>query len=142
MKTKTLVMLCFLGILSQASGQTLKEGSVVAMNTYTFNLNPDVTMNQWINFYKTRYIPEMEKAYPGVKEYIVWGDRGENKNQFGTILIFESVELRDKYYPVEDSETLSEAAQIAEGKLKAINEEFGKYILNGTTRYYTDWIVR
>src|SRR4030043_1710408 len=124
MKTKAFLILFFLAFfLIQASGQTIKEGSVVVMNTYTFTLNPDVTMNQWINFYKTKYIPEMEKAYPGVKEYIVWGDRGDNKNQLGTISIFESVAVRDKYYPVENSEGISEAASGAEEKLKAINEE-------------------
>jgi hypothetical protein len=99
-------------------------------------------MNQWINFYKTKYIPEMEKAYPGVKEYVVWGDRGDNKNQIGTILVFESVAVRDKYYPAENSESTSDAAKAAEEKLKAINEEFQKYILGGTKRFYTDWIVK
>lgn len=125
-----------------ASGQNLEEGSVVVVNTYTFALNPDVTMNQWINFYKTRYIPEMEKAYPGVREYIIWGDRGEKKNQFGTIMVFESVAVRDKYYPVEDADTPSEAARLSEERLKAINEEAGKYVLSGSKRVYTDWIVK
>lgn len=126
----------------QATGQGFKQGAVVVTNTYTVNLNPGVTMDQWINFYATKYIPEMEKAYPGVKEYVVWGDRGEKKDQFGSIMIFESKEVRDKYYPTPDSTTPSEAAAAAEEKLKTINEEFAKYLQDGGKRVYTDWIVK
>jgi hypothetical protein len=142
MKTKILFLLSFLAFMSLASGQGLKEGSVIVMNTYTFNLNQNVTMDQWMNFYKTRYIPEMEKAYPGVKEYIVWGDRGEKKDQFGTVMVFESQAVRDKYYPQEDAETPSEAAAAAEEKLKTVYEEAAKYVQPGGKRVYTDWIVK
>jgi hypothetical protein len=65
-------------------------------------LNPDVSMNQFLDFYINKYIPEFEKNFPGVKEYLMVGDRGENKNKIGGILVFESLAVRDKYYPKED----------------------------------------
>jgi hypothetical protein len=99
-------------------------------------------MNQWINFYKTRYIPAVEKAFSGMKMCILWGDRGDNKNQVAILTIFESVAVRDKYYPVENSETMSDATKAADEKLKAINDEADKLILPGAKRFYTDWIVK
>jgi hypothetical protein len=58
-----MLILCFFGIIFRISCQA---GSAVVENTYTFTTN---------------YIWEMPEAYPGVNEYIVWGDVGENKNQ-------------------------------------------------------------
>lgn len=143
MKTKTLLLLCLLmGFPTiQLSAQTLKKGAVIAVNTYTFTLNPDVTMNQFLDFYINKYIPEYEKNYPGVKEYVIWGDRGEKKNQMGTITVFESIAVRDKYYPTEGSEG-SDVAMAAQEKMKALNDEFGKFYIGEGVRTYTDWIIK
>jgi hypothetical protein len=143
MKTRTLLLLCLLmGFpTTQLSAQTLKKGAVIAVNTYTFTLNPDVTMNQFLDFYTNKYIPEYEKNYPGVKEYVLWGDRGEKKNQIGVMDIFESVAVRDKYYPTEGSEG-SDVAKAAQEKMNAINGEVGKFFLSGGIRTYTDWIIK
>ena len=53
MKTKTFILLCLsLGIcFTQLTAQNLKKGAVVCTNTYTDTLNPDVTMNQFLDFY-------------------------------------------------------------------------------------------
>jgi len=144
MKTKTFLLLCiFLGIgLTQLSAQTLKKGAVVCVNTYTFTLNPDVTMNQFLDFYVNKYIPEFEKNYPGVKSYLLWGDRGEKKNQIGTIDVYESVAVRDKYYPIKNDTTRTEAVKLANEKMKVINQESGKFFIGDGTRTYTDWIIK
>jgi len=144
MKTKTFLLLCiFLGIgLTQLSAQTLKKGAVVCVNTYTFTLNPKVTMNQFLDFYVNKYIPEFEKNYPGVKSYLLWGDRGEKKNQIGTIDVYESVAVRDKYYPIENDTTMTEAVKLANEKMKVINQESGKFFIGDGTRTYTDWIIK
>jgi hypothetical protein len=143
MKTKTFFFLClFLSIgLTQLSAQTWTKGSVIAINTYTFTLNPDKTLNQMLDFYVNKYIPEYEKNFPGVKEYILWGDRGEKKNQIAIVDVFESVAVRDKYYPTEGSEG-SDVAKAAGEKMKALNDELGKFFMNGGPRVYTDWIVK
>lgn len=144
MKTKTLFLICLLlGIsTTHLSAQTLKKGAIIAVNTYTFTLNPDVTMNQFLNFYTNKYIPEFEKNYPGVKEFVLSGNRGEKKNQIGVIDYFESVAVRDKYYPVENDTTMSEVVKSSEEKMKTINEEMGKFFMPGSTRVYTDWLIK
>jgi len=146
MKTKTFLLLClFLGIgLTQLSAQTLKKGAVIAVSTYTFTLNTNVTINQFIDFYVNKFIPEFEKNNPGVKEVLLYGNRGEKKNQIGVIDYFESVAVRDKYYPIENDTTSSAAVKAAGEKMKAINEEVGKFFLPGSTsnRVYTDWLIK
>lgn len=72
MKTKAFLMIfMFLGIgLTHLSAQTLKKGSVVAMSTFTVTLKPNVTMDQFIDFYNNKYIPANDKAYPGTRLYL------------------------------------------------------------------------
>jgi len=122
------------------SAQSFIKGSVVAMSTFTVNLKPNVTMDQFIDFYTNKYIPANDKVYPGTRTYLFWGDRGDRKNQIGLVWIFESVAVRDKYFPNEGS-TGSEAVLAAEEKLKAMNEEFDKYAAL-SDRIYTDWLVK
>ena len=144
MKTKMLLMLCLLmGLfVTQLSAQTVKKGAVVCVNTYTYTLNPDKTLNQFLDFYLNKYIPEFEKSFPGVKTYVLWGDRGDKKNQMGTMDVYESVAVRDKYYPAENDSTESEAFKVANEKMKAMNAEMGKFFIGSGVRTYTDWIVK
>ena len=144
MKTKTSFLLClFLAFsISQLSAQTFKRGAVVAVGVHEMTLNPDVSMNQFIDFYNNKYVPELDKNWPGIKTYLMIGDRGENKNKLGMILIFESVAVRDKYYPVEDEETLSDAVKAANEKMKVMDAEMSKYVISGTRTTYTDWIIK
>ena len=144
MKTKTFLLLCLLLGFSftQLTAQTLKKGAVVCTNTYTFTLNPDVTMNQFMDFYVNKYIPEFEKNYPGVKSYLLWGDRGDKKNQIGVLDVYESVVIRDRYYSVENDTTMTNAVKVANEKMKDINQEMGKFFIGSGTRAYTDWIIK
>jgi len=143
MKTKTFLLICLLlGFsMTQLSAQTLKKGAVVAVSTYELILSPDVSMNQFIDFYNNKYIPEYEKNFPGVKMYPLMGDRGENKNIAGGMLVFESVAVRDKYYPKENEE-VSEITAAANEKMQAIGAEATKLVVVFTRETYTDWIVK
>jgi hypothetical protein len=144
MKTKAFFLLCLLLAfsISQLSAQTFKKGAVVAVGVYEMTLNPDVSMNEFLDFYNNKYVPEFEKNWPGVKQYLMLGDRGENKNKLGAILIFESVAVRDKYYPVENEETTSDAVKAANEKMKVMDTEMSKYVVSGTRTTYTDWSIK
>jgi len=137
-------MLCLLLGFSftTLTAQTVKKGAVVCVNTFTYTLNPDVTLNQFLDFYLNKYIPEFEKCYPGIKTYVLWGDRGDKKNQMGTMDVYESVALRDKYYPAENDETMSEAVKVASEKMKVMNAEMSKFFNGDGVRTYTDWIIK
>jgi hypothetical protein len=147
MKTKTVIMLfLFIGFgFAQLSAQTLKKGTVIGIKTYNFTLQPDVTMNQCLDFWINKYNPEVEKCYPGVKIFVMGADRGEKKNQFAEVVYIESVKLRDKYWPSETDTAyakLSEFERNANKKLKPFDEEWAKLVLPGASLESTDWIIK
>ena len=135
---KLLVITAFVLFAGIAFGQTLKKGSIVSISYYEVVLQPDVTMNQYLKFLETKYNPAFEKAYPGVKRIILKGDRGDLANKIGDMLIFDSKEIRDKYWPTQDGETQwNEGAQELMQKMA---EELGKFQIS-STRTYTDWKI-
>jgi len=133
-------ILLITGITGINFGQTLHKDAVIAVRSFTIVLQPDVTMNQYIEFYKNKVIPEVEKYYPGIKVFLLTGERGAKKNQLGLVWYFDSPAIRDKYWPTEDSEG-SDLSLEAEKKLEYLNAEFDKYVVS-INQEYTDWIIR
>ena len=141
MKIKILLLLVIiLGIsITRSTAQTLQKGTVLGIHTFTFTLNPDVTMNQFLDFMMTKYIPASDENYPGTRMYILSGDRGENKNKMAIMNVFESIEVRDKYYPATDE--LSPETEAAVAKMAEIKDEMNKFVVD-YTRVYTDWVIK
>lgn len=119
-------------------GQNLQKGNLVGTHTLTVSLNAGVTMEKYMEFYKTKVIPEMEKNMPNCKVYLVKGIRGENINNFGAIFVIKSAQDRDKYYNADGSDT--ELGKSLNMKLKPVLDELAK--LGTYTSKYTDWIVQ
>jgi len=136
---KLLIISALILLTGTVYSQTLKKDAVIAVSTYTITLQPGVTMEQYVDFLMKKYIPEYEKNFPGLKMYILRGDRGEKKDQIGFLWYFESGKVRDKYYPGESD--FSDAAQLAWGKMDAISMEESKYAVN-SSRVYTDWVIK
>ena len=134
---KIILLAAFVIVAGATFGQTLQKGNLVGLHVMTINLDPDVTMNQYLVFYVNKYIPEFEKNFPGVKLYLIKGIRGENENNFGRIYFFDSEEVRDKYF---ENGTLNELGKSAFEKLQPITDELQK--LGTYTSTYTDWIIQ
>jgi len=132
--TATIIFL-FLGI---SFGQSLQKGNVLGLHVITVTLKPGVTMDQYIDFFTNKYMPEMEKDFPETKGYIVKGVRGENENKFGMIFSFKSLEIRDKYFPTPDE--FSDLANVGFQKLQPLTDELNK--LGTYTSVYTDWVIK
>lgn len=137
MKTLALITTAFLftGILS---AQQLQEGNLIGTHIAKVTLAPGATMDQFVNFWKTKAIPAYMEAYPGWKMYLLKSIRGDvPKDTPGILFIIDSPETRDKYYNPDN--TLSDLGKAAADKLKPINDEFNKLGSSETT--YTDWMV-
>ena len=119
-------------------GQTLQKGNLVGMHILTINLDPDVTMNQFLDFFSSKVIPEIEESFPGWKAYLVKGIRGENANSFGLIYVIESEEDRNKYYNEDGSQ--NELGNSIVEKVQPILTELNQ--LGTWTSKYTDWLVQ
>ncbi len=78
---KKLILVAVISLVAGVTfGQTtLKKGMVVALSSYELVLKDNVTLQQFINFTEQKYNPAYEKAMPGTKLVMLWGDRGENK---------------------------------------------------------------
>ena len=133
---KLLIVSALILFAGVAFGQTLTKGSVIGVHNYTITLQPDVTMDQFLEFWRNNVIPEFEKVWPGPKTIVMKGDRGEHKYGFATISYFESIEQRDKIYPTEGD---PDDAAIPES-LGPIMEELGKYIISYEDDY-TDYVI-
>ena len=119
-------------------GQGLQKGNLIGTHVVTVSLMPGVTIEKFMDFYKTKVIPEIEKNVPNMKEYVVKSIRGENMNSFGMIVVFKSAQDRDKYYNSDGSDT--ELGKSVNEKLKTVMDELGK--LGTLTTKYNDWIVQ
>jgi hypothetical protein len=141
MKTKTFLLLCvFFGFgLTQLSGQTIPKGAVIGFHVVNMTLNPNATMNQAMDFLTNKYIPASEKCFPGTKLFLLSGDRGESKFKVAIMEVFESVQVRNKYYPSEDKPTPE--ADAATKKLQDSLGDTSNLFLDYST-VYTDWIVK
>jgi hypothetical protein len=136
---KKLVFITVMILLSGfAFGQTLQKGNLIGTHVMTVTLMPGITLEKYMDFYKTKVIPEMEKNIPNMKVYLVKGIRGENNNSFGLLYVIKSAQDRDKYYNADESD--SELGKSVNTKLKPVLDELGK-LGTGTTKY-TDWIVQ
>ena len=125
-------------VVGTTFGQTLQKGNFIGLHVITINLDPDVTMNQFLDFYVNKWIPEFEKNFPGVKMYMIKGIRGENENSFGFVSFTDSEEVRDKYY--NKNGTLNELGKSGFEKLQPTTEELQK--LGTHTSTYTDWVIQ
>jgi hypothetical protein len=120
-----------------AFGQTLQKGNLVGTHVMTVTLQPGVTLEKFMEFYKSKVMPEYEKNFPGLKPYMIKSLRGENKDSFGGFMVFRSEADRDKYFKPDGGYT--EVGNAAYAKLKPVLDELAK--LGTVTSKYNDWLV-
>jgi hypothetical protein len=137
MKKLVSIVVLIIVMVNVSFSQGLKKGNVIGLHIATINLNPDVTLNQFKEFYIKNVIPEFEKTYPDVKLYFISGIRGENQNSVGLIYFFESIKIRDKYFHADGSPT--ELGMTAQEKMKPTYEKLRT--LETATLKYTDWLI-
>ncbi len=135
---KSLILVSALLLVgSVTSAQTLQKGNLVGTHVLSVNLDPDVTMNQFKGFFINKWIPELEKHFVGVKAFPLKGIRGENKNSLGVLYIYESVEVRNRFW--KDDGSTTELGALALEKMGPVGTELDK--LGTWTWNYTDWII-
>jgi len=138
---KKLVLLTALILLSGLTfGQTFQKGNLVGFHVGTVILDPDITLNQYNDFYLNKFIPEFEKQFQGdIKMYSAVGDRGDDENLVGFFWVFKSVEVRNKYFTQDG--TATELFNSKLGNIQAINEELNK-LGTFSQKHYTDWVIQ
>jgi|APIni6443716594_1056825.scaffolds.fasta_scaffold99262_2 hypothetical protein len=132
-----LIAIAFLAITVFA--QPLKKGNLVGVHVVTVELKPDVTIDQFKDFFVNKYLPEINKTDPNWQIFLAEGIRGENVNQIGLIHVIKSAKDRDKYYNQDGSENKKMVEQRMK-KIQPFTDEIGK--LGSITTKYTDWVIK
>lgn len=125
-------LLLFAGIVF---GQTLHKGGIISFRTYTIVLQPGVTMDQYQVFLTAKYIPAIEKNFPGIKIFVLEGHNGVNPNQIAEMWYFDSVEAKDRYAYSRDKDSELYA------KIEPLIKEFSKYRVSYDVQS-TNWVIK
>ena len=135
---KLLVITAILLSTGIAFGQTLQKGSMLGLHHASVTLNAGVSMEDFVDFAVNKLLPAAEKSFPGLKLYVIKGDRGEKANEIGFLWVFDSVKDRDVYFTSEGQ--LTDKGLAAQEKLQPLMEEGAK--LGSYTTTHTDWIIQ
>ena len=107
---KIIITAAFILIAGTVFSQTLQKGGILGVRTVKITLNPDVTMNQFLDFVINTYLPESEKVIPGMKGFIMRSipqvpSNYEFKEEYTFIYYIESEEVYRKYFDTEGTPT-------------------------------------
>jgi hypothetical protein len=121
-------------------GQTIHKGSLLGLHTSTPNLKEGVTMEDYAKFFTSKAVPAYEKAFPGIKMYLIKSLRGQDSSSIGVIYMFNSEADRNKYF--NNDGTMTDLGKAASAKLGDIGKEFDKYETSSNAPdKYNDWLV-
>jgi hypothetical protein len=126
---KLIIAAAIILIAGTAFSQTFQKGVVLGVNSLKITLDPDVTWNQYLDFTMNTFIPEAEKAFPGMKVFvmaggIVIGSGEEVKEEYSIIYFFESEEVANRYF--DDGGNFTDAGNAALEKLGPTIEKYEK----------------
>ena len=122
-------------------GQTIHQGNLLGLHVFTPHLKDGVTMQDYTKFYTSKVIPEVEKAFPGVKVYLLKSVRGQDSTSMGVIYAFATEADRNKYW--NNDGTMTAVGQAAGAKLSDLQKETDKYeMTSNDPDRYNDWVVQ
>jgi len=119
------------------NGQSLKSGTVVGIHEWKITLKDNVSQDQFEKFMLKEYIPAFEKYLPGVNLFLAKGERGKNKDNYGLIVHFKSIESRNEWFP--EPGTSSDKSKLNYDQFKPFFDKLNEMIKYESL--YTDWIV-
>ena len=119
-----------------AFGQTIKKGSAIGIHEWTLKLNPDVTMNQFLELWENTAIPVMKKAIPEQTPFLLKGIGANNKFEYAGLYYFNSIEDFRKYWNEDGPTEKGIAAMESHGPLMEEISKLGEF-----TYTAKDWII-
>lgn len=134
MKTKVVLLLC-LSICIGIKQLSAQGGNI--FDTFIVTLRQGITMDQYLDFLRTRYVSEYNKNFPGSKLKIGCTDSWIKKNQYSFFYTFDSDMDYSRYYK-NNGKDMSDVCKAAWEKMDSIKKEAGKYILD-SKRVNADW---
>ena len=119
------------------SGQTLKKGTVIECSEITVTLHQNATLEQYFEILTEQMVPATELAFPGTEIFYAVGVRGNAESKVGAIWVFESAEIRSRYF--DDEGKLTPVGEKASAELDPVFDRLEK--IGTATRKSTEWMV-
>jgi len=135
---KLIIAAAFIILAGVLFGQTLQQGTILGVHHMKITLQPDVSMDQFLDVFKNKWIPEVEKHLDGWKGFIVKGNKGEYLNEYGLVWYIETMKDHDKYHKSDGSP--NEVMEAIVEKLQPVIDDIAK--LGSWTSTYTDWVIQ
>ncbi len=123
-------------------GQTIQKGNLVAIHTLTIELKPNVTMEQVLDFYNTKWAPAAEQ-YFGFKAFYGKCLQGTEcaENKLLQIVIFETEADRNKYFKMDEGgNDLNELGEKAWAQFAPTNDALLQ--LASIKDEWGDWVIK
>jgi len=121
-----------------ALGQIFHKGAVIECSEMTVTLHEGVTMDQYCHILNGEFAPATEKAFPGTTVFFARGRRGNAESKLGAIRVFESAEVRDRYF--DGAGQYTKAGQEAIAAL-AQNIDHLNQIATSSRRIISNWVI-
>jgi ketosteroid isomerase-like protein len=118
-------------------GPNLQSGNMFGLHALNIKLKENVTSTEFEKFYLEEYVPTLEEHFPGIKLYLLKGERGENEGRYGEFIYFQSLDERNSWIP--EPGNMSEKGEEAWSKFQPIQDKLNELIEWKTV--YTDWLV-
>ncbi len=137
-----IIAAAFILLSGTVFSQTLQKGSHFGLQALKITLDPDVTLNQYLDFTMNTFIPEAEKHFPGMKAFVIGGGMEiggseEAKVEYSIIYFFESEEVFNKFFDAEGNPNDAFTAAI-----EKLGLTFEKYDKLGTNSAPTiGWMI-
>jgi len=119
-----------------AFGQTIKEGGAIGIHEWTLKLNPDVTMNQFLELWENTAVPAMKKIIPEQTPFLLKGIGANNKFEYAGLYYYNSIEDYKKYWGEDGPTEKGAAAMVSYGPLMEEISKLGEF-----TYTAKDWII-
>jgi hypothetical protein len=99
--------------LARTPSPAFVSGGSFGLHELSVSLEPGVTMDQFMDFLLTRYIPTVAGHFTGLQLLVLEPRGAEGENRIAWINYFQSEGARDNYWPEPDipSETAQQALQ-------------------------------
>jgi len=98
-----------------------------AFSCRPITLKQGVTPEAFENFIKS--LSSLKGSIPGVEFLFLKGDRGVNKGKYIHLWVYDSVKVRDFYFPENDEDSLWDAwMRASDGAIQKAMEQFSQYV--------------
>ncbi len=135
---KFIIIISLAAIAKFSIAQQLQKGNLIGIITISVTLKPGATMEQFEDFYSSKYIPALEHAFKEFKGSFIKSRRGEHANKYGILWIVKTEQDRDQYFNSDGK--LNEVGKAAMAKIADVEKELEK--IATTSSVFTDWIVQ